>query len=330
MSTIPTPRSSLNSDVSVSARKKSVTVEGRGLHTGHLFRVRVSLAATPGQGIFFHMSREGIRYSAHAYWLRVSGTSRSTALILRGDSRRRFELFTVEHFLAAACVSGRHDLDVEIETPEGPTDMLELPVLDGSSRVWLELLAQLESSAEESLRRVCWKVIRSSEVSDGNKRVTFSPLSDDSKQSLSQYDCAVDFGGTWKQTAFFEIDWTKIPEALARFTASIGPARTFGFKKELEALEKRGLAKGASLANAILLDGDNVVNEGGLKLDNEIAAHKLLDAVGDFFLMGAPFLGRVDLNAAGHSMHLRAVEEAFRTGALVKGSLSSSGFFTRD
>ena len=326
------PNTGVFSDVNSAgaSMSRSVVVQGRGLHTGHLFRLTIKPADQIGQGIMFHYVRDGVRYSAHAYWLRVSGTSRSTALILRGESRRRFELFTVEHFLAAACVSGHHDLDVEIETPDGPTESLELPVLDGSAEEWFKHLSALDEKVDEAVGRPCWKVIRSSEVIAERKRVTFSPLVESHESSLTRYHCNVDFGAAWRQSAFFEIDWNRPAKAIDEFRRVIAPARTFGFKKELEALEKRGLAKGADLSNALLLDEGQVVNEGGLRFENEIAAHKLLDAVGDFFLMGAPFLGRVDLNEAGHSMHLRAVEEAFRTGALVKGRLMADGSFKRD
>lgn len=321
---ISVPGDSLSS----SRNQPSVLVEGRGLHSGRLCRVRVSPGAVKDQGIMFRHVRDGIEYSSHAYWLRVSGTSRATALILRGESRRRFELFTVEHFLAAALLSGYADLDVELELPEGPADALELPALDGSAADWANALRGLPTPAP--VERVCWKVIRSIEIQDGPKRVVFSPLTDARDESLTRYHYSVDFGGSLQQSAFFEIDWRSLGTAQARFLSEIAPARTFGFKAELEQLEKRGLARGASMANAILLDGDRVVNPEGLRFENELAAHKLMDCVGDFALLGAPFLGRVDLTAAGHSMHLRALEEAYRTGALVRGRLPANGPFIRD
>ncbi|MBS1983348.1 MAG: UDP-3-O-acyl-N-acetylglucosamine deacetylase [Bdellovibrionales bacterium] len=307
----------------------AVIVEGRGLHSGKLFRLTISVANEANHGIVFAYERDEVTYSSPAFWLRVSGTSRATALILRGESRRRFELFTVEHFLSAALVAGRHDLLVQIETPEGPTDVLEFPNLDGSAAEWFRILSRLPETPAALTERPCWKIIRSVEVADGSRKVVFSPLSEPGEESISRYDYTVRFGDL-NQTAFFEIDWRRLSVAQGHYAASIAPARTFGFKAELEALEKRGLAKGATLANALLLDGSRVVNEGGFKIPNELAAHKLMDAVGDLFLLGAPFLGRVDFTEAGHSMHLRALEEAFRTGALVKGRLLASGPFLRE
>ena len=94
---------------------------------------------------------------------------------------------------------------------------------------------------------------------------------------------------------------------------------------ELEVLRKRGLALGGSMDNAILLDGDKVVNPGGFKVASELAAHKLLDIVGDFALLGKPLIGRIDTFKSGHSMHVRAAQEAIKTGALVEVDMDSSG-----
>lgn len=313
---------------SASARETSApSIEGVGLHSG--LRLKVTLKeGAPGQGVRFELHLDGEIYSAPAHWLRVSGTSRATAIVLRGTGRRRYELSTIEHLLAAVFASGRVDLNVVMEALDPVGESIELPALDGAADAWAELCAQL-APVRGPWTGPCWKVLRSVEVADGNRRAILSPL-EDANAALSKFHCQVDFGGAWKQAAYFEIDWTRPDVSFQKFRAELAPARTFGFQAELKALEARGLARGANLSNAILLDGDRVVNEGGLRFENELAAHKLVDAIGDLALMGSPFLGRLDLNAAGHSMHVRLVEEAFRTGALAKGRLTPSGFVRDD
>jgi UDP-3-O-[3-hydroxymyristoyl] N-acetylglucosamine deacetylase len=142
--------------------------------------------------------------------------------------------------------------------------------------------------------------------------------------------CAVSFPPAWNQAVDFTVDWMRLEESRQEYRRLIAPARTFGFKQELDELARRGLALGGTLDNALLLDGDQVVNEGGFKLPQELAAHKLLDALGDFALLGAPLLARIVAEKAGHSMHLRALAEAARTGALVSGSFAADGTFVRD
>jgi UDP-3-O-[3-hydroxymyristoyl] N-acetylglucosamine deacetylase len=116
---------------------------------------------------------------------------------------------------------------------------------------------------------------------------------------------------------------------LEGFRSRVAPARTFGFEHELVELERRGLARGGSLDNAILLREDCLVNIEGFRVPEELAAHKLLDGIGDFALLGAPLIGRIQLECAGHSMHLRAVSEAVRKGVLVGGVLDRQGRFHR-
>lgn len=313
---------------SSAVRRPSFSFTGLGLHTGKTYSVTVTTGRPEGSegGATFRFHHEGVIYSAPAHWMRVSGTSRATALILRGPTRRRFQLHTVEHFLAAFWTSGRRDVTVDIRTDDEVGDAIELPCLDGSALDWARGFNELESE-RSVVERKAWKIIRSCEVADGARRVLLSPLTDPQDRGLSRFYCSTNFQGFWKQTAFYEMDWARPERTWTRFLETVAPARTFGFHSELEMLAKRGLARGASMENALLLDEDRVVNPEGLRLQNEIAAHKLLDAIGDLALTGAPLLGRIDAVEAGHSMHLRAIEEAFRTGALVKGVLEASGEF---
>lgn len=305
-----------------------VEVSGVGLHTGRRYSLRMSPTKSFEAGIHFRSRFEGVEFTAPALWTRVSGTARATALVLRGPSKRRLELRTVEHFLAAALVAGFRSLDVEVVCLDGETDQLELPALDGSSGEWLERLA-------EELRRVershagglpVYKAARVFELADKGRSVRVLPLD----TAESRFSCRVDYGALWKQSSELAIDWTSPGAGRAKFFKEIAPARTFGFQKELEMLAEKGLARGGSFENALLLDDEKVVNPEGFRVPNELAAHKLLDAVGDFALLGAPVLAAVECVQAGHQMHLRAVEEAVRSGALIRGRLFPNGVFLKD
>jgi UDP-3-O-[3-hydroxymyristoyl] N-acetylglucosamine deacetylase len=300
---------------------------GVGLHSGQRSTVQIksSSEATKLQTPIFEARIGSQRASAPALVSRLSGTARATALVLRGEKRFRFELQTVEHYLAALFVMGLPPLHAVIEScaesDDKPVEALEMPILDGSAQKWLEILNVFPIYRPQS--RKAWKVIRSFEVKDEEKFVCMSPLSGD--EAKLDIFCEVDFGFKWQQNSQYSLSWSDLDASLEDFKRRIAPARTFGFAHELEMLRKRGLALGGSMDNAILLDGDKVINPNGFLVENELAAHKLLDIVGDFALLGKPLIGRIDTFKSGHSMHVRAAQEAIKTGALVEVDLDSSG-----
>lgn len=320
------PRIELDQDYSL---RPSVQVQGVGVHSGQQFSVEVfplsdREAAQLEAPILFTSFYEGVEFSAPALWTRLSGTSRSTALVMRGESRRKLEIRTVEHFLAAAFVLGLK-ARVEIQGARAAADILEVPILDGACQDWMRILRPVLTSSPTPEARKVWVPTRSLEIQDGSKRVLISPWSEDPHRTDTFFSCSVDFNGNWKQHAEFSLDWLRPSANREAFEKSIAPARTFGFLHEIKALEARGLALGGSLANALVLDTDKVMNPGGFRVENELASHKLLDAVGDFALLGAPLIGRIDLFQAGHSMHLRAIEEAAKTGILKEAWLGADG-----
>ncbi len=315
-------------------QESSSVLTGVGIHTGRTFMVRLSLNPHHSEIRFFtdHFQK---RYESPALWTRLSGTSRSTALVLRGEDQLRFELRTVEHFLAAAHMLGLEGVDVFVRSAgalihSSEFQTLELPILEGSSRSWFRFISEfIEREGSKALRRrplKVFKVHRSFEMREGDREVLFLPALS-SEESRTHFLCEVDFGECWQQSAELSVDWLNPSRACEEFSRRVAPARTFGFQHELKDLEDRGLAKGAALTNAVLLDGGRVVNPEGLHFENELAAHKLLDAIGDLALAGAPILGRIEVRRAGHAAHLRALSEAMRSGALVSGLLLPDGRF---
>ena len=310
------------------------SMAGLGIHTGGHFRVKVKLGLE-GTGIRFRTLYQNQECTAPALWTRLSGTARSTALVLRGPKRAKVELRTIEHLMAAIFVMGLQDLDIDILPIQKERDICEVPVLDGSAVEWMELLQKIDQDSRQrrgqSLSgsaapvplKWAWKPVRDFDLTSEGRAVRIKPHTQGDgplpKKTLFLAD--VDFGPSLKQTARFEVDWEQPGESRSRFRTLFAPARTFGFRQELEALKARGLARGGTFDNAILIDGDHIVNEGGFRIPNELAAHKLVDAVGDFALLGAPILGEIHLSKAGHSMHLLALKEAVESEALVRVEL---------
>jgi len=315
--------------------KEPVIIEGEGIHTGRSFRVHFKRGPL-GSGVIFRVEANKVSCSAPALWTRISGTSRFTALVLRGDHGQKVELRTIEHLLAALWCLGTPDLEICV-TPLNESDIssvFEIPILDGSSESWIHFFSHhpsLFSSAplaDEERKMACWKVERDFELLDGSKAIRFAPLDG----AITQLMSSVDFGGQLQQTASFVADWRLGTfSVLKDFAEQIAAARTFGFRAELEDLARRGLAKGGTLKNAILIDGDQVVNPEGFRMKDELARHKILDAIGDFALLGAPIFGSIQLVRAGHSMHLYAVKEAVDKGVLQRGHMHlDSGLFLPD
>ncbi len=295
----------------------SEVVEGRGIHTGLDFRLTLELTEQSKGIQFFATMSDGSSCSAPASWTRLSGTNRSTALVLRGPNRQRVALRTIEHFLAAAYVFSLPSLNVTIQCISQSDTDFEFPILEGASEKWFRVLENLlskSSTPPSDKLRPLWRVVSPFELKDGDRSITLTPLAKDSTENL--WTCIVDYGPSWRQEMNFEMDWLRPEAGKRKFLESIAPARTFGFEHELQSLAKRGLAKGAELENALLLGDKGVVNAGGFKIQNELAAHKLLDAMGDFALLGAPLVGAVRCVRAGHSMHVQAVKEAVLTGAV--------------
>ena len=264
---------------------------GVGLHSGQ--RVEITLRPAPvDTGIVFRRvdlpEPVEIRVSAQS----VTDT-RMASTISCGGAR----VLTVEHLMSACCGLGIDNLVVDINAEE-------VPILDGSASSFVYLLqsagVQAQSAPRQFLRmRKCVQV-REGEGEQG-KWAQLAPYSGYKLEfEIDFRHPAVDSTG---QRVVF--DW-----ASGRYARDIARARTFGFTKDVEALRTNGLALGGSLDNAIVMDDYRVLNEGGLRYDDEFVKHKILDAIGDLYLVGAPILGAYSAYRSGHALNnqlLRAV-----------------------
>jgi UDP-3-O-[3-hydroxymyristoyl] N-acetylglucosamine deacetylase len=264
----------------------AVTVTGTALHAG--VPVTMSLSPGPsGSGIIFRRADLGVDIPAR-YDL-VSETRLGT-VIGQGSAK----VGVVEHLMAAAAGAEIDDLVVSLDGPEPP-------ILDGDA---LSYLALLESAGvtEQDRPRTAIKVLKPVTVESGDARASLLP--DD---ALS-YSYELSFPVIGEQYYAFAF-------SRAGFKAEIAPARTFGFLNELEALNRMDLAKGASLANTLALDDHGVVNRERQRFADEFVRHKILDAIGDMALAGAPLIARFEGRKSGHGTNNALLRALFADSA---------------
>ena len=198
---------------------------------------------------------------------------------------------TVEHLMAALAGSGIDNAEIDVNGPE-------VPVMDGSAAPFV-FLVECAGTVEQDKPRRYIRVLKAVSVEDGEKSASIVPAD----------GFTVDFDIDFDSAA---VSRQSISVAMSgeTFKNEVSRARTFGFLHEVEALRAAGLAKGGSLENAVVVSGDKVINEDGLRFDDEFVRHKALDAVGDLYLAGGGLLGHFHGVCSGHAannMLLRAL-----------------------
>lgn len=268
--------------------ESSVTVHGHGLHDGRA--VQLTLRPAPlGSGVAFVRSDLPGAPRIPAHVDHVQATQLATTLGAHGAS-----VSTVEHLLAALSALGVDDVEVSLDGPE-------VPILDGSAARWVEYIRRAGLVAEARRRRVL-VVEQAVTVRDGDRWARLEPAP------------------ALELVAFVDFRHPALPAGTRRYVASpdafvreLASARTFGFARDVAAMHARGLALGGSLANAVLLDDDGVVNPEGLRFPDELVRHKLLDAIGDLALLGSPLVGRYVGHKSGHLLNTRLASALLAT-----------------
>ncbi|MCL4814162.1 MAG: UDP-3-O-acyl-N-acetylglucosamine deacetylase [Vicinamibacteraceae bacterium] len=255
--------------------RRAISCAGIGLHSGR--KVGLTLKPAPaGHGIRFQrVDLNGAEIPASVEYVR--GVSYATGLA-HGEAR----VETVEHLLAALVSQGVDNVLVELSQPE-------VPIMDGSAAPFIYLIQEAGTRKLAASRRVL-KVRRPVRLEDGDKQMALYPADG----FRVTYTISFDHPLIRQQSR--TIDLT--PDV---FAEEIAPARTFGFLKEVEMLRQRGLALGGSLDNAVVLGETGPLNT--LRFDDEFVRHKILDAVGDLALVGAPLCGHLVVERGGHALH---------------------------
>lgn len=261
--------------------QKSVSCCGVGLHSGRT--VNLSIKPAPiNNGIRFSRSDVSAGSQIQAHMDKVVDTQLATTL-----GNEHFRISTTEHLLAALQGFGIDNADVELDAPE-------IPIMDGSAEPFFNLLKITGKTKQNGLKKIL-RITKPITYSEGDKRLTISPYNGFKVTGEICFDDTV----IKKQKYTFDLAADHFGDAIAR-------ARTFGYVEQVEELWANGLALGSSLANVIAIHWNrkSVLNEDGLRYEDEFIRHKVLDLVGDLALLGYPILGHVKAYKVGHTQHL--------------------------
>lgn len=259
---------------------KSFSVTGVGVHSGAPATLTVKPAAVSTGIVFIRTDVKDRINAIPARWDYVTDTKLCTVL----TNKAGVSVSTVEHLLSAFAALSLDNAIVEIDGPE-------IPIMDGSAADFVAALDKAGLREQNAARRAL-RVTRTVTYQDGDKEVILSP------SDVASFTFEIEFKTALIGHQSFTHDLTE-----AAYRKDISRARTFGFLHEVEYLRSIGLARGGSLDNAIVIDGDRVLNPTGLRFKNEFVRHKILDAVGDLFLAGMPIIGHYHGIKAGHAMN---------------------------
>jgi UDP-3-O-[3-hydroxymyristoyl] N-acetylglucosamine deacetylase len=268
--------------------KTAIGCSGVGLHSGDKISMMLKPAAADSGIRFVRTDLQGAGAVIPARWDKVVDTRLCTMIGETGGAT----VGTVEHLMAALAGCGIDNVEVEINGGE-------VPIMDGSSAPFVFLIECAGVVEQEAPRRVI-RVLKRVEVADGQSRASLAP------GRCLTLDVEIDF-----ESGVIEHQNIRLPMVNGSFCKELARARTFGFLHEVEQLWKMGLARGGSLENAVVVSGDKVLNEDGLRFEDEFVRHKVLDAVGDLYLAGAPLLGAFEGVRCGHAINNRLLRALF-------------------
>jgi UDP-3-O-[3-hydroxymyristoyl] N-acetylglucosamine deacetylase len=253
---------------------------GVGVHTGAYTRVSVR-PAPANSGVVF---------------VRTDVTDRDNRVPVSGEAVCKTQLGTVitnaagvtvstiEHLMAALVMSGIDNAVVELDGPE-------MPIMDGSSAPFVQILDHAGRRTQDAPRAFI-EILETVEVVEGDKRATLRPC--------DRFEVAFEISFASAAIGRQAVDLVMDEQA---FRDELADCRTFGFLHEVEALRAMGLARGGSMENAVVIEGDRILNPEGLRRPDEFVRHKALDAIGDLYVLGAPMLGRFEGVLAGHGLN---------------------------
>lgn len=269
--------------------KTLIRATGVGLHTGRKAALTLR-PAQPDTGVVFRRIDLAVPVAIPALADRVGETPLCSCLVQDG-----VKIYTVEHLMSALAGLGVDNVHVDLDGPE-------VPIMDGSAAPFALLVQQAGIESQPAPKRFL-RVTRRVEVRDGDKSARLDPF-DGFRVSFSiVYDHPV-----------FEKSATSLTLDFAEtsYLKEVARARTYGFMQDVEQLRESGLALGGGLDNAVVLDEYRVLNAEGLRFTDEFIRHKLLDAVGDLYLLGKPLLASFTAHKSGHALNNRLLRALLR------------------
>ncbi|OYW13647.1 MAG: UDP-3-O-[3-hydroxymyristoyl] N-acetylglucosamine deacetylase [Rhodospirillales bacterium 12-54-5] len=264
-----------------------VSCVGVSLHTGDMVNMTIRPAA-PNTGIVFVRTDVAQHQAVPARYDAVVETTLGTTIA----NSHGVTVSTIEHVMAALWGAGIDNARIEL-------DAAEVPIMDGSSEPFVFLLDCAGRVQQRSLRRTI-EVLREVTVEEGKSIATIAP------HDGFALDIEIAFNHKLIATQKAQYDFTR-----TSFKQSLARARTFGFARDVEKMRSMGLALGGSLHNAIVLDEEQILNEGGLRYADEFVRHKALDCIGDYFLAQGAILGTVKTTRPGHGVNNKLLRALF-------------------
>jgi UDP-3-O-[3-hydroxymyristoyl] N-acetylglucosamine deacetylase len=271
--------------------KNSIRATGIGLHTGRKVYMTLRPAAENTGIVFRRVDLDPpVDVPADA---RIVGETMLGTTLIKGDAK----VSTVEHLMAALAGLGIDNLYVDLSAPE-------VPIMDGSSAPFVFLL-QSAGMTEQNAAKKFIRITNKVRVEEGDKWAQFNPHEGFKVNFKIDFDHPVFKQHTLESTIDF---------STTSFLKEISRARTFGFLRDIEAMRSRRLALGGNIDNAIVLDDFRVLNEDGLRYEDEFVRHKILDAIGDLYLLGHSLIGEFIGYKSGHDLNNRLLRELLKSG----------------
>jgi UDP-3-O-[3-hydroxymyristoyl] N-acetylglucosamine deacetylase len=260
--------------------KNLIRATGVGLHTGEKVYLTLRPAA-PNSGIVFRRIdlEPPVEIKAAPY---AVGDTRLSSCLEKDGVR----ISTVEHLMSALAGLGVDNAYVDVTAPE-------VPIMDGSAGPFVFLLQSAGIEEQQAAKKFI-RVLKSVEVREGDKYVRFEP------HNGFKLDISIDFDHPVVERSRKSVC---IDFANTSYVKAVSRARTFGFMQDVENMRSQGLALGGSLDNAIVMDEYRVLNSDGLRYDDEFVKHKVLDAIGDLYLLGHPLIGAFSGHKSGHALN---------------------------
>jgi UDP-3-O-[3-hydroxymyristoyl] N-acetylglucosamine deacetylase len=262
--------------------KSVIRARGVGLHTGEMVNIALR-PAQPDTGIVFRRVDLASPVDIPARADLVGETRLSSCLVHQGA-----KVYTVEHLMSALAGLGIDNAYIDLTAPE-------VPIMDGSAGPFVFLL-QSAGIEEQGAPKRFVRILKPVEVREGDKWVRFEPYNG------FKLTMGIDFAHPVFEKASRSVT---VDFSTTSYTKEVSRARTFGFMQDVETLRSQGLALGGSLDNAIVLDEYRVLNTDGLRYEDEFVKHKVLDAIGDLYLLGHPLIGAFSGHKSGHALNNR-------------------------
>ena len=271
----------------------SINFEGIGLHSGKFSKVKV-LPAKENSGIVFK------RVDLNNNLIKANFANVSSAVLCTTiENKHGAKVSTIEHLMAAFYMADIDNAIVEINSEE-------VPIMDGSAKVFLKLLNEVGSKTLIKEKKI-FKSFKKIELVDGKRKISIEPL-DKSLEVEFQLNYKNELIGNQKNKINFETDNLQ----------DVSDSRTFCIFEDIEKIKKAGLAKGGSLDNALVIDQNKVLNKEGLRNSKEFVNHKILDLAGDFLLSGHRIVGKIKCYQGGHELTNLFLRKIFSQKSMIK------------